>query len=293
MKHTLISDFLLYLSVEKGLSRNTVASYRRDLEKTASFFRNEKQDVRELSKNDVMRYLEFLRNAQYHPSSISRSISSLRSFYRYLLQERIVDRDPTDNISTPKKWQTVPKALRLNEIIRLLEAHRDSRFYARDIVMLELLYSSGLRVSELISLQLGDIHCEAGYIRIMGKGSKERIVPLHGEIIEKLKDYIRTVRPLLLKRSAEAPYLFLSNRGNRMTRQRFWQALKAIGRETGIHVTPHMIRHSFATHLLEGGADLRALQKMLGHSDISTTQIYTRVTGERLKQVHKKYHPRA
>lgn len=288
-----VSDFLLYLTVEKGLSRNTILSSKRDLEKLASFSLKAHVELREITKSDIMRFLESLRDSAYHASSISRIISTLRGFYRYLLQERIIDRDPTENVSTPRKWQTVPKALHLNEIIQLLEAHPKSRFLTRDIIMLELLYSAGLRVSELISLRLDDIHAEAGYVRITGKGSKERIVPLYGGMIKKLKEYVQAVRPGLLKNSGETPYVFLSNRGKPMTRQRFWQALKAISKETGIHVTPHMIRHSFATHLLERGADLRALQKMLGHADIATTQIYTRVTGNRLKQVHKKHHPRA
>ncbi len=293
MQNTQVNDFIVYLTVEKGLSKNTLSAYRQDMKKYGSFLLDNKTDILNATKEDIVRFIEILKEQGYSASSIGRAISSIRSFYRYIIYERISDNDPTENITSPKKWKTVPKALSLREVISLLEANRESRFALRDVAMLELLYSSGLRVSELISIKMEDISSEAGYIRVFGKGSKERLVPVNDRVIEKIKDYNETLRPQLLKGPDNSLHLFLSNRGKLITRQRFWQILKEIGKITGIKVTPHMIRHSFATHLLEGGADLRAVQKMLGHSDISTTQIYTKVTSERLKDVHKRHHPRS
>ncbi len=293
MQNTQVNDFIVYLTVEKGLSKNTLSAYKQDMKKYGSFLLDNKTDILNATKEDIVRFIEILKEQGYSASSIGRAISSIRSFYRYIIYERISDNDPTENITSPKKWKTVPKALSLREVISLLEANRESRFALRDVAMLELLYSSGLRVSELISIKMEDISSEAGYIRVFGKGSKERLVPVNARVIEKIKDYNETLRPQLLKGPDNSLHLFLSNRGKQITRQRFWQILKEIGKITGIKVTPHMIRHSFATHLLEGGADLRAVQKMLGHSDISTTQIYTKVTSERLKDVHKRHHPRS
>ena len=293
MLNTSINDFIVFLTVEKGLSQNTLNAYKRDLHKFESFLNDQGLTFFNTRKEDIITFIELLRDRGYNVSSISRIISSIKGIYRYLNYEGISENNPTENIASPKKWLTVPKALSLREVISLLEAKRKSKFASRDIAMLELMYSTGLRVSELITLKRADIHYESGYIRVMGKGSKERLVPVNRSIIEKIKDYSNTLRQHLLKDGHPNPYLFLSNRGRQMTRQRFWQTLKEIGNITGIKVTPHMIRHSFATHLLEGGADLRAVQKMLGHSDISTTQIYTKVTSDRLKEAHKKHHPRS
>lgn len=292
MKSALTDDFIIYLTVEKGLAENTISSYRNDLIKYESFLK--KNDIAPVAaeKHDIINFLEYLKDSGYGASSICRIISSIKGYYRYLLYERIRENDPAENISTPRKWRHVPKALPLREVIALLETRRDGRYYLRDIAMLELMYSSGLRVSELISVKIEDFNFEAGYVRVLGKGSKERIVPVNGRVIGRIKDYIANQRDPLLKKAVGNPFLFLSNRGKPLSRQRFWQTLKEIGKITGITVTPHMIRHSFATHLLEGGADLRAVQKMLGHSDISTTQIYTKVTSDRLKKAHKKHHPR-
>jgi integrase/recombinase XerD len=192
----------------------------------------------------------------------------------------------------PKKWERVPKALSLSDVKSLLEAKFSAKTALRDSSMLELLYSSGLRVSELVKIKLGDIHGEAGFIRVVGKGSKERIIPVNTRALEKIKRYIAEERPAILKKK-QSLYLFVTRKGGPMTRQRFWQTLKAIGKQAGIELSPHTIRHCFATHLLEGGADLRSVQKMLGHSDIATTQIYTKVTTDRIKKVFKTYHPRA
>lgn len=293
MQSSLIVDFLIHLSIEKGLAANTAAAYKRDLMNFEEHLLQQGIRLDKAQKRDVISYIDQLRSSGHNVSSICRFLSSLRGFYRFLLKESRVHHDPTENISSPKKWQTVPKALPLQDILSLLETHMKGRFSSRDAVMLELLYSSGMRVSELVSLKIEDLHLQAGYIRVMGKGSKERVVPISPQTKERLDFYLRSVRPVNVKKPMGSSYLFLTNRGKPMTRQRFWQTLRSIGEAIGIRVSPHMVRHSFATHLLEGGADLRALQKMLGHSDISTTQIYTKVTRDRLRETHRKHHPRS
>jgi integrase/recombinase XerD len=208
--------------------------------------------------------------------------------------QNLIQEDPSETLQAPKRWERLPKALSISDIRSFLELNSSpgKPTMIRDCVMLELLYSSGLRVSELVSLKLDDIHLDAGFLRVLGKGSKERIVPVNTRAIEKLKAYINQQRSEILKKRFSS-YLFITGRGKPMTRQRFWQTIKALGRRSGIELSPHTLRHSFATHLLEGGADLRSVQKMLGHSDISTTQIYTKVTTERIKKVYTKHHPRA
>jgi integrase/recombinase XerD len=208
--------------------------------------------------------------------------------------QNLIQEDPSETLQAPKRWERLPKALSISDIRSFLEmkSSLNKPTMIRNCVMLELLYSSGLRVSELVSLKLDDIHLDAGFLRVLGKGSKERIVPVNTRAIEKLKMYINKQRPEILKKKFSS-YLFITGRGKPMTRQRFWQTIKALGRRSGIELSPHMLRHSFATHLLEGGADLRSVQKMLGHSDISTTQIYTKVTTDRIKKVYTKHHPRA
>ena len=288
----LLDDFITYLSVEKGLSKNTLGSYASDLKKFVSFLGERKKVMDSATSPDVVDFIETLRNEGYSASSICRYISSIKAFYRYLLIEDIIDADPSENIQTPKKWEKVPKALSLSEIKELLEVKSSGDTLIRDAAMLELLYSSGLRVSELVAIKLGDINFEAGFIRVMGKGSKERVVPVNARAVERIRRYMNDERPMILKKR-QSPYLFVTRRGRPMSRQRFWQTLKSVGKHAGIDLSPHTIRHCFATHLLEGGADLRSVQKMLGHSDISTTQIYTKVTTDRIKKVFKKHHPRA
>jgi integrase/recombinase XerD len=296
-----LKPYIDYLYAEKGLSRNTIESYGRDLKKFLQFLK----DKRFFTRKDISRFIEKLRNDGQNSSSIARAISSIRSFCRYLLLEKIIDEDPSENLESPKKWLRIPKALSIEEIIRLLEQQAQSRYYLRDRAMLELCYACGLRVSEIISLKMEDLKFDAGFIRVKGKGSKERIVPVSERAMSFVKRYLFELRPLLLKKGtvtvtfatstlpSSDEYVFLSNRGQPMTRQRFWQALKRYATMAGIELSPHVLRHSFATHLLEGGADLRSLQKMLGHSDISTTQIYTKVTTDRLKKAYLKHHPRA
>ena len=290
-----LKDFLTYLTVEKGLSRNTVESYHFDLRKFRDFLSSKGTNFVSFTKADVIDFVERLRGEGYADSSICRLLSSIKGMCRYLLIENIIEEDPSENLRAPKKWDRLPKALSVSEVSSLLDLSASGvsdPTVIRDHVMFELLYSSGLRVSELISLKFEDINLEAGFLRVLGKGSKERIVPLHMRAAEKLKSYASLQRAEILKRK-RSPYLFVTGRGGPMTRQRFWQIIKRLGKRLGIKISPHTMRHSFATHLLEGGADLRSLQKMLGHADISTTQIYTKVTADRLKQVYSKHHPRA
>jgi integrase/recombinase XerD len=290
----LLKNFLIYLSVEKGLSRNTIESYSIDLRKFQEFLSSGNKGFASFSRVDIVDFIERLRAESYAISSICRFISSIKSLCKYLMIQNLIQEDPSETLQAPKRWERLPKALSISDVRSFLELSSSltKPTLIRDAVMLELLYSSGLRVSELVSLKLEDIHLEAGFLRVLGKGSKERIVPVNTRAIEKLKSYLNQQRPQILKKRLST-YLFVTGRGKPMTRQRFWQALKTLGRRSGIQLSPHTLRHSFATHLLEGGADLRSVQKMLGHSDISTTQIYTKVTMERIKKVYTKHHPRA
>ncbi len=290
----LLRDFLTYLSVEKGLSKNTIESYSIDLKKFQDFLSLKNKNFASFTRADVVDFIETLRNKGYSISSTCRFISSIKSLCKYLIIENVIKEDPSENLQTPKRWERLPKSLTVSEVRSFLELDTpiDKPTMMRDSVMLELLYSSGLRVSELVSLKVEDINLEAGFIRVLGKGSKERVVPVNIRAIGRLRGYLNKVRQEILKKR-QSSYLFVTGRGRSLTRQRFWQTIKTLGRKKGIDLSPHTLRHSFATHLLEGGADLRSVQKMLGHSDISTTQIYTKVTTERLKKVYIKHHPRA
>jgi len=287
-----IKKFLNYLLTEKALSLNTVKSYENDLKTFLKFVDEQEISFLSCKKNDITNYLLTMKEKGYSSASIARVLSTLKQFFRFLIFENKISYDPTEGLKSPKLWLRLPKALALDELKKLLSVMLESKYFLRDMAMLELMYASGLRVSELVKLRLSDINFEAGFIRIKGKGDKERVVPIAQRTIERIKNYLTELRPKLLKKRA-TDYVFLNNRGQPMTRQRFWQNLKAMGRIACVEVTPHMIRHSFATHLLEGGADLRSLQKMLGHSDISTTQIYTKVSMDRLKKEYLKHHPRA
>jgi len=292
----ILKSFLTYISAEKGLSRNTIESYNLDLKKLHAFLSSKDKGLVSFSKGDIIDFIERLRDEGYSMSSTCRFLSSIKGLCKYLIIEGIIKEDPSENLQTPKKWERLPKALSISEVRSFLEESSSAKEHRptimRDYVMFELLYSSGLRVSELVFLKIEDVNAEAGFLRVLGKGSKERIVPVSIRAMEKVKRYINQQRPKILKKR-QSPYLFVTSRGGPMTRQRFWQTIKTFGRRLGIELSPHTMRHSFATHLLEGGADLRSLQKMLGHSDISTTQIYTKVTTERLKKVYIKHHPRA
>jgi integrase/recombinase XerD len=209
-----------------------------------------------------------------------------------MITEKIISEDSTETLRNPKQWDRLPKALSFDDIKTLLETEVKGERYVRDAAMLELMYSSGLRVSEIISIKINDLNFEAGFLRVLGKGAKERIVPMNKRAANKIKKYMLELRPSLLK-GRQSPFLYLTGRGMPMTRQRFWQALKKLGNLAGLKITPHSIRHSFATHLLDGGADLRSVQKMLGHADISTTQIYTKVSADRIRKAYLDHHPRA
>ncbi len=287
-----LKDFLVYLSVEKGLSRNTIESYSKDLAQFQKFLSSKKKRLNAISKNDIIDFLDSLKEKGFAVSSICRFISSIRSLCRYMILEEIIKADPSETLQSPKKWERIPKALNFEDVMNLLDSGPDNSMHLRDVSMLELLYSSGLRVSELVSIKTGDINFEAGFLRIIGKGSKERVVPINSRALDKIKRYIKELRPAILK-NKQSDYLFVTGRGAAMTRQRFWQTIKKFGKKIGVELSPHTLRHCFATHLLEGGADLRSVQKMLGHSDISTTQIYTKVSTDRIKKVYLEHHPRA
>lgn len=292
MSDNLINSFISYLAAERGLSRNTVESYRLDLQGFSVFLSKRDVTLEAFSKEDIIDYISDRRDKGVAASSICRFISSLKGFVKFLIIEGIISEDPTETIRTPERWQRLPKAVSFEDINKLLNSDDSSNTFIRDSAMLELMYSSGLRVSEIISLKVNNINFEGGFLRVTGKGSKERVVPINERAKTKIQKYMGGLRQKLLK-SKQSSYLFVTNRGLPMTRQRFWQSLKRLAGQAGIRISPHVIRHSFATHLLDGGADLRSVQKMLGHSDISTTQIYTKVSGDRIKKAYYQYHPRA
>jgi integrase/recombinase XerD len=288
-----LRDFISYISVERGLSRNTAMSYSADLGRFQKFLEGRGKALTGFGKADVLDFIESLMSAGMSVASIRRVMSSIRGFSRHLVLQGVLDEDPSEDLPSPKKWETLPKALSEGEVGGLLGVEGGGGALAeRDMAMCELLYSSGLRVSELVSLKLSDIHIGEGFLRVTGKGSKERVVPSSPSTLARVKRYIEEARPGILK-GKRSDYVFVTSRGGPMTRQRFWQSLRAYGKLAGVKVSPHMLRHSFATHMLQGGADLRALQEMLGHSDISTTQIYTRVSMDRARKEYKRSHPRS
>lgn len=293
-----LKHFLHYLAVERGLARNTLEAYERDLTSFLEYM-SDKQGITTLDQVDrvhIVNYLMFLRESGRASSTVARTMTSIRSFFKFLVREQILAADPSIYMDTPKTDKKLPKVMNLEEVERLLDAPQVKEPAGiRDKAMLELLYASGIRVSELVSLNVGDLNLGMGFVRCIGKGSKERIIPLGRIALDWLDRYIQTARPKLLKGRLREQALFVNRNGGRMTRQGFWKIIKQYGKEANIDkdITPHMLRHSFATHLLENGADLRAVQEMLGHSDISTTQIYTHVTKLRMKDVYNRTHPRA
>jgi integrase/recombinase XerD len=291
----LIDQFLNYLLVEKGLSRATLESYSRDLLRFTEFLnRNGRSRVSEEDTPLLLKHLIQLRTEGLGARSRARHLVALRGFYRYLAQEKLLAQDPAKLLDLPKTPLKLPEVLGVDEVRRLLNSP-DTRSTQgiRDAAMLEVLYAAGLRVSELTRLKIQDVHLDAGFVRVFGKGSKERVVPIGQYAREKILFYLENARGRLLREHA-SPYLFVARAGRPMTRQAFWKLLRQYAANAGLTrtVTPHSLRHSFASHLLEGGADLRAVQVMLGHADISTTQIYTHVTTDRLRELHRKYHPR-
>ncbi len=291
LNSTAVAAFLDFCRMEKGLAANSLSAYSADLYKLISAVPAGPAARAE----DLRRYLDFLAAGGLSSRSIARHLTTLRSFYQYLLREGSIQADPTEHLRTPKQWQTIPKYLNLKDIERLIQAPDASRPTGlRDHAMLELLYATGLRVSELCGLRLGEVNQELGVVRTTGKGNKQRLVPAGTPAIRAVSDYLQLARPDLLKARASR-YLFVTARGGPLTRQAFWKLLAGYGKKAGIfqNLTPHVLRHSFATHLLEGGADLRSVQVMLGHADISTTQIYTHVMRSRLRETVTKHHPRA
>ena len=294
---SLQEHFLLHIAAEKRLAANTVQSYQYDL---ADFFgfvsRRNIRKIEKVSLTDIRDYLGRCRIRGQATRSVARKISTLRIFFRFLQTENIVSEDPTTLLESPKLGRTLPKSLTVNEVSRLLAATGETAtapLEIRNRAMLHVLYATGLRVSELVLLRMAGVNFNGGHLRILGKGSKERLVPFGEEAREQLENYLLKARPMILKGRA-SNFIFITYRGRPMTRLRFWQIVQKNVYAAGINkrITPHTLRHSFATHLLENGADLRSVQMMLGHSDIATTQIYTHVNSDRLKNIHQRFHPR-
>jgi integrase/recombinase XerD len=293
---TTISLFLTHVKVEKGLSINTVAAYKRDLAKFHGFAQKRKLTLEKISRDDLVDFLAGLYRGNLESRTVARQLVTLRNFFRFARIQELISTDPSLNLESPKIRRTLPGYLRLEEVERLLQQpDAKTAIGLRDLAMLEVLYSTGLRVSELIGLRVMDLDSKVGCIRCIGKGDKERIVPAGRKALEMVEKYLRGARPKLLGKGAPSQALFVNRRGGSLSRVGVWKILSAYGRRAGLRIalTPHMLRHSFATHLLERGADLRSVQLMLGHADISTTQIYTHVVEERLKQIYKAHHPRA
>lgn len=293
---SLLEQFSHYLAVEKGLAQNTLDSYRRDLNKFFLFLGREKvSSPAKVDRNLITRYLLNLKEAGRATSTISRNVASIRSFFSFLVLEDLIEDNPAQLVKAPRIEKKLPRVLTTKEVDRLLQQPRDDgQAGLRDKAMLELLYASGIRVSELVSLNITDFSPEVGYLRCRGKGMKERIVPIGSVAVKYVREYLHNCRQKMLKRNEEKA-LFLNHHGRRLTRQGFWKILKKYARQSKLNgeITPHTLRHSFATHLLENGADLRSVQEMLGHSDISTTQIYTQITRRKIREVYDKTHPRA
>ena len=291
-------NFLHYMTVERGASPNTLAAYRNDLEQLTEFLQAADGCIawNEITEQTISEYVLYLHGLGYSETTRARKIASAKSLFGFLVGEGTLEGNPTSNVSAPRIGRSLPKALSIEEVDKLLAApgqiHTPEA--TRDQAMLELLYASGMRVSELLSLDLEDISLETGSVRCLGKGGKERVVPVHREAIESVRFYIDEVRPSLLG-SKPTSALFLNRRGSRLTRQGFWLILKGYCRKVGLDgkITPHTLRHSFATHLLHGGAPLRHVQELLGHASINTTQVYTHLTGEHVRSEYDHSHPRA
>lgn len=295
-----VNDFLDYMSVERGVSPNTLAAYKSDLAQlieylTTNHFNSNGRGWQHVDEDIMSQYLLHLHALEYSDTTRARKVASSKSLFSFLLDEDVITRDPTENISSPRIGRSLPDTLSVEEMERLLtSASEQTRDGMRDRAMLELLYASGLRVTELVSLSLDDLDLEQGNVRCLGKGGKERVIPVHANAIAVLRRYIEEARPDLVKKESKRS-LFLNRRGQRLSRQGFWLILKTHAKRAGISkkITPHTLRHSFATHLLQGGAPLRHVQELLGHSSITTTQVYTHLTSEHVRTEYDKSHPRA
>lgn len=293
-----VEEYLMHLKIERGLADNSIESYQRDIKHYTQFLEKEKiTDWNEIDRYVIVLFLQRLKESGKSDNSIIRMTSSLRQFHQFMRQEKFTIKDVMQSVDTPKKAETLPKVMSMKEVDKLLETpDTETEIGLRDRAILEVMYATGLRISELINLKMNELHLTMGFIQTIGKGNKERILPIGGMAIQYLNEYLEDSRPIFESRSAEeSPYVFLNSRGKGLSRQGVWKNIKKTVQLAGIkqNVTPHMIRHSFATHLLENGADLRIVQELLGHSDISTTQIYTHITKARMKDIYKEYHPRA
>ncbi|TDL97843.1 site-specific tyrosine recombinase XerD [Macrococcus brunensis] len=292
----IVEEFLHFIAIEKGLSDNTIAAYRRDLTGYMQFLNKEKiGHLDNVDRVTIGLYLGELKEQNKSQKTIARQTASIRGFHQFALREKYAVKDPSVMVEPPKVAQHLPDVLSIQEVDQFLKSPDTSKLFGkRDQAMLELLYATGMRVSELINLNVNDINLIMGYVRVFGKGNKERIIPLGTTSMEVLGHYLEHTRPRMLKKEM-TDSLFLNFHGRRMTRQGFWKIIRQLKEDAGIKkkLTPHTLRHSFATHLLENGADLRAVQEMLGHADISTTQLYTHISKKQIRDVYKKTHPRA
>ncbi len=294
-----LSRFLDYLKIEKGLAPLTVSAYATDIGQFAEFLAKRKRTLLKARRSDMRNFIQQLFANSVDGRSVGRKLSALRHLYRYPLLDKLIEHDPTLNIDSPKQWKVLPKALARDEMEAMLsgshpasDRQQDEAIALRNRAMLEVFYAGALRVSEIISIKLEDLKLDVGYVLVRGKGDKERIVPLGKSAQQALAEYMREARTVLTRRNT-SPLLFLGRRACKLTRQRVWQIVRAASLSAGRHASPHMLRHSCATHMVENGADLRTVQTILGHADISTTQIYTHVALDRLKNVYQKHHPRA
>lgn len=296
-----IGHFLNFMSVEKGASGNTVAAYKNDLQQFDSYLtgintNGKLRDWEKLGRDAIVDYLLTLRRRNYAEATVARKVAAIKSFFQYLQAEGTIRRNPAESLESPRVGRSLPKPLSVTEVDELLEQplKRKTPEAKRDRAMLELLYATGLRVTELVSLEIDDVNMSGPYVRCMGKGSKERTIPIHEQAAGAVADYLNEGRAALVKNRKESA-LFVNRRGERLTRQGFWLILKQYAKQANIAtpVTPHTLRHSFATHMLRGGMNLRHVQELLGHANISTTQVYTQIANEHVRQVYEKAHPRA
>ena len=297
-----IDGFLDYLALEKGFSENTIAAYRNDLHQLAGFVEEEAAKRGTIppwaafDRQAMMTYMLDLKGRGYAATTVARKVAAIKSFFGFMVADGIIKENPTEGVSSTKVGKSLPKPISIDQVHRLLAepAKLATPEAKRDKAMLELLYATGMRVSELVSLNLADLDADGGYVRCFGKGHKERLIPVHERAVGAVREYLDEVRPRLARHSEEKA-LFLNRRGERLTRQGLWQILKGYAKsaELGVEITPHTLRHSFATHMLSGGADLRSVQELLGHANISTTQVYTHLTTEDMRRAYQKSHPRA
>lgn len=290
-----LKKYLIFLEMERGLALNTVMSYKQELKKFSKYLKEKKIDYFKASKVDIV---QFIKNESIKGTSLSTQahlISVLKNFYKYLIAEGNIDFNPISDISFPKKWNVLPKYLSIEQVFNLLSIPDEKRpLGKRDKAILELMYATGLRISEVTNLELGDLYIDEDFLRVLGKGNKERVIPFGKKAKEYIVEYLKNARPLLIKNNVNS-FIFLNRNGEKLSRQGLWKIIKGYGKKIGISskLTPHVLRHSFATHLLERGADLRSIQMMLGHSSISTTEIYTYVAKDKVKKIYDKFHPRS